>query len=298
MMENMGLRVLSEHPYRIELGERHRLHPGLRGRSRRTALRYRPCSTRDFEEAFAQLWRGQAENDGFNRLILGAGLSWRQVAMLRALQQVPAAGRRAVLADATSSRRSSQYPLLVAPAGGVVRGAFRSGNGQRGQGSRQATACSACSCSSRHSPAATRRRRAALQPVLEARARARANARSRPRAQRCSALLDRVSSLDEDRILRSFIGVIDATLRTSYYLNVLGRPRADGGPRDYVSYKLDSARFPTCPSRGRTARSSSTARASKACTCASARSRAAACAGRIGARISAPKCWAWSRRRW
>ncbi len=29
--------------------------------------------------------------------------------------------------------------------------------------------------------------------------------------------MDRVSSLDEDRILRSFIGVIDATLRTSYY---------------------------------------------------------------------------------
>ena len=30
-------------------------------------------------------------------------------------------------------------------------------------------------------------------------------------------LMDRVSSLDEDRILRSFMGVIDATLRTSYY---------------------------------------------------------------------------------
>src|SRR5690606_33941079 len=31
-------------------------------------------------------------------------------------------------------------------------------------------------------------------------------------------LMDRVSSLDDDRILRSFIGVIDATLRTSYYI--------------------------------------------------------------------------------
>ena len=31
-------------------------------------------------------------------------------------------------------------------------------------------------------------------------------------------LLDRVASLDEDRILRSFIGVIDATLRTNYYI--------------------------------------------------------------------------------
>ena len=46
----------------------------------------------NFEDAFAQIWRGNAENDGFNRLILAAGMSWRQVAMLRAyskyLQQV------------------------------------------------------------------------------------------------------------------------------------------------------------------------------------------------------------------
>ena len=37
-----------------------------------------------FEEAFARIWRGDAENDGFNRLVLAAGLSWKQVAMLRA----------------------------------------------------------------------------------------------------------------------------------------------------------------------------------------------------------------------
>ena len=37
-----------------------------------------------FEEAFGQIWRGNAENDGFNRLILAANLSWKQIAMLRA----------------------------------------------------------------------------------------------------------------------------------------------------------------------------------------------------------------------
>lgn len=36
-----------------------------------------------FEQAFEQVWRGNAENDGFNKLILGAHMSWRQVAMLR-----------------------------------------------------------------------------------------------------------------------------------------------------------------------------------------------------------------------
>jgi glutamate dehydrogenase len=36
-----------------------------------------------FEDAFEQIWRGNAENDGFNRLVLGAKLGWRQVAILR-----------------------------------------------------------------------------------------------------------------------------------------------------------------------------------------------------------------------
>ncbi len=55
---------------------------------------------------------------------------------------------------------------------------------------------------------------------------------------------------------------------------------------------------PTCPNRVRIAKSSSTARAWKACICALAQWRVAACAGRTAARISAPKCWAWSKRRW
>ena len=57
-------------------------------------------------------------------------------------------------------------------------------------------------------------------------------------------------------------------------------------------------RSPTCPRRGRGSRSSSTRRGSRACTCASARSPAAGCAGRTAATTSAPRCSAWSRRRW
>ena len=57
-------------------------------------------------------------------------------------------------------------------------------------------------------------------------------------------------------------------------------------------------RSPTCPSRGRSSRSSSTRPASRACTCASAPSPAAACAGPTDATTSAPRCSAWSRRRW
>jgi glutamate dehydrogenase len=58
------------------------------------------------------VWRGDAENDGFNRLILAAGLSWRQVAMLRGyckyLLQVGVPFSQSYM-EATLAR----YPLLA-----------------------------------------------------------------------------------------------------------------------------------------------------------------------------------------
>ncbi|MEO8812990.1 MAG: NAD-glutamate dehydrogenase [Caulobacteraceae bacterium] len=40
-----------------------------------------------FEAAFGAVWRGQAESDGFNRLVLELGASWREAALIRALAQ-------------------------------------------------------------------------------------------------------------------------------------------------------------------------------------------------------------------
>ena len=37
-----------------------------------------------FKEAFLAAWRGDVENDGFNRLLLCAGLSAREIVVLRA----------------------------------------------------------------------------------------------------------------------------------------------------------------------------------------------------------------------
>jgi glutamate dehydrogenase len=37
-----------------------------------------------FQAALAAVWRGASESDGFNRLVLAAGLSWREVMVLRA----------------------------------------------------------------------------------------------------------------------------------------------------------------------------------------------------------------------
>ncbi|MDT0301630.1 NAD-glutamate dehydrogenase [Streptomonospora wellingtoniae] len=53
--------------------------------------------------------------------------------------------------------------------------------------------------------------------------------------------LDQVASLDQDRILRSFLAAIEATLRTTYY---------QGGadtPKPYLVYKLDPRRIPDLP---------------------------------------------------
>jgi glutamate dehydrogenase len=54
--------------------------------------------------------------------------------------------------------------------------------------------------------------------------------------------IDGVESLDEDRILRSFLAVIRATLRTNHF-----RPAGDGEPRAYLALKLDPSRLPFLP---------------------------------------------------
>jgi glutamate dehydrogenase len=111
MMENMGLRVIAEHPYRLQLDGRVAYIQDFEVEAARTDIEIGRVDE-NFEEAFGQLWRGQAENDGFNRLILGAGLSWRQVAMLRAyskyLQQLGVPFSQ-VYVEQTFSR----YPLLA-----------------------------------------------------------------------------------------------------------------------------------------------------------------------------------------
>ena len=108
------------------------------------------------------------------------------------------------------------------------------------------------------------------------------------------AALENVANLNEDRVLRQYLAVLQATLRTNYWRRDAARAR---GARSCRSSSI-RRRCRGCPNRSRCSRSSSTRRASRASTCAAAGSRAAACAGPTGPRISAPRCSAWSRRRW
>jgi len=85
MMENLGLKVISERPYEIRLPSRDTLWIQdfeLENRSNKPVDL--DASGARLQDAFAAVWQGLAENDGFNRLVLAAGLAWREAMVLRA----------------------------------------------------------------------------------------------------------------------------------------------------------------------------------------------------------------------
>tara|TARA_R110001592_G_scaffold362770_1_gene678165 strand:- start:13711 stop:18570 length:4860 start_codon:yes stop_codon:yes gene_type:complete len=84
MLENLGFRVLGEHPYRIRPLESDdvwlhdfSLQFGLDVDVDVSVVRAA------FHEAFDAVWSGDTESDSFNRLVVGARLNWRTVALLR-----------------------------------------------------------------------------------------------------------------------------------------------------------------------------------------------------------------------
>ena len=128
VLEHMGLQVVDERPYGIhaparsarwihDFGLRHEpslnLNPGeLQGR---------------FAEAFNAIWRGETDDDGFNRLLLDPGLDWRSIAVLRAyaqyLRQAGSAYSQAYIEDtlaaspAVAARLVSLFGARLDPAG-------------------------------------------------------------------------------------------------------------------------------------------------------------------------------------
>ncbi|BCL30196.1 NAD-glutamate dehydrogenase [Streptomyces aurantiacus] len=152
-----------------------------------------------FQEAFAATWTGRAENDGFNSLVLSAGLNWRQAMVLRAyakyLRQAGSTFSQDYMEDTLRSNVHTTR-LLVS--------LFEA----------------------RMSPERQRAGTELTDALLE----------------ELDAALDQVASLDEDRILRSFLTVIKATLRTNFFQEAGG-----GVPHDYVSMKFDPQAIPDLP---------------------------------------------------
>jgi glutamate dehydrogenase len=210
-LQHMGLEVVDEHPYQFTGPSSHGsfwiYEFGLRAPATATAGGVRLI----FEDALTALWHGQTEDDGFNALVLSAGLSWREVTLLRAYAKYLRQG---------GARFSEVYVQRVLRSNGAI------------------TRLLVRLFESRFDPA----RRSGV-------------------AERCEAIteeirgqLDEVVSLDHDRILRSYLALIDATLRTNYY-----RPGGHGGagsppvnrgglggivPPDYLVLKLDPGSVP------------------------------------------------------
>ena len=85
MLENMGLKVVEERPYEIKRGDNFIdvwLHDLLLTDAV-SEIDLGAIKDR-FQDTFAGVWRGEIENDGFNQLVLRAGLTWREAVILRA----------------------------------------------------------------------------------------------------------------------------------------------------------------------------------------------------------------------
>ncbi len=197
-LQHMGLEVVDEHPYEFagssSAGPFWIYEFGLRPPAAAASGGLRQI----FEDALTALWHGETEDDGFNTLVLTAGLTWREVTLLRACAKYL---RQAGL------RFSEDYMQRVLRSNGAItRLLIRLFESRFDPNKLQGT------------------------------------------AERCEAIteeirgqLDEVVSLDHDRILRSYLALIDATLRTNYYKGE--SPGGMDGPRPLV-LKLDPGSVP------------------------------------------------------
>jgi glutamate dehydrogenase len=211
-LENMGLKVQSEVPYEVQPS------------GAAAAVRIRDFSLsaqgmqddlsrvkEKFEEAFIRVWHRDAENDGFNRLVLGAELEWHEVVVLRAyakyMRQVGVNLSEALIQQTLAENPTITRLLMqlfatnfdpeLGPA--LVKGAGMS------------------TAPGRHT--ATMNIRAQIEDALED-----------------------VKNPDEDRILRLYVALIDATLRTNYF-----QRDEQGNRKPYLSFKLDSQAIKELP---------------------------------------------------
>ncbi|CAK0773363.1 NAD-specific glutamate dehydrogenase [uncultured Gammaproteobacteria bacterium] len=180
MLEHLDLRVITELPYEVhpdDLAQSVWIHDFVAETRTRAAID--PAAIKDkFQEAFDQVWNRRMEDDGFNRLILRAGLDWREVTLLRAQARYL---RQACFPFSleTIAETLAAHPHIAAR---ILRLFL-----------------------TLHDPAWPRLRQGLADPEIDGQFDALVRA------------LDVVTNLDEDRILRRLINVTMATLRTNYF---------------------------------------------------------------------------------
>jgi glutamate dehydrogenase len=193
-LQDMGVEVTDERPYGLTLGTgelawiydfglRHAAEDDFEAEGVREA----------FQEAFAAVRAGRMESDAFNALVLGAGLTWREVVMLRAyasyMRQIGTTFSQTYIATALANNVHI-VRLLV--------DLFET----------------------RFSPGFTADRATDEEALVS----------------EITTALDAVASLDEDRILRSYLGLIRATTRTNHFQQ-----------KGFLSFKLEPTKVPEMP---------------------------------------------------
>ncbi|MDQ3616992.1 MAG: NAD-glutamate dehydrogenase [Actinomycetota bacterium] len=203
VLSTMGVEVVDERPYALD---------GLPRPSYiyDFGLRYsRPLpasAKRLFQDTVTAVWDGLNESDGFNALVLAAGLTWRQASVLRAYAKYMRQGGTPFAQDYIENALKGNVDItryLVK----LFEARFDPG--------------------SDGDLTADSEDRTARTGEIEA---------------RIVQSLDDVNSLDQDRILRSYLAVIKATLRTNYFQSADSKLRAP-----YLSLKLEPSRIPDLP---------------------------------------------------
>ncbi len=85
MLENMGLKVIAERPYELELADGRRAWiQDLELLMQASAAAPFDALEREIKSAFTAVWTQRMDSDSFNRLTLSAGVPWRIVTVIRA----------------------------------------------------------------------------------------------------------------------------------------------------------------------------------------------------------------------
>ncbi|HSI59394.1 MAG TPA: NAD-glutamate dehydrogenase domain-containing protein, partial [Ideonella sp.] len=206
MLEHMGMKVLDEHPHRVSPAG---LAPiwihdfGLQSAAGQADDIDVDALRPVFEEAFGAVIAGTVESDDFNRLVVAAQLPAHEIVVLRAYAKYM---RQIGFALSQSFIENT----LVAHAE-IARGLlalFRLRFDPAG-----ASATSADDAE-----------------------------RIAEQQEAIAAGLEKVANLSEDRVLRQYLALIQATTRTNFW-----RRDASGQRRPYVSFKFDSSKVPDLP---------------------------------------------------
>ncbi|WP_303292444.1 NAD-glutamate dehydrogenase [Marinobacter sp. ST-43] len=203
IFDNLGFRVIGEHPFEVI------------DRTGKTVwihdftLQSHTGNVVDihrirpiFEELFRRVWHGEAENDAFNRLLLSSYMSWREIALLRTYARYMRQIRFSNSQTFISNTLVNHVNLTR-----ILLEYFEVRfNPERFK---------------------SKGKSEAAQQKLEI---------------EFNAGLDEVENLSEDRVLRLYLELMQATLRTNYY-----QPDGEGQPKPYISVKFDPSQIPDMP---------------------------------------------------